>query len=289
MATSTPQTQKQQQQGQGFVQGEKKDTQIPVQQGGQQQGMKENIPMQGQQQQGFKEQVPMQGQQQFNQGQQQFNQGRSAWDDVHAEQQRSREYIGDIPQEGQMMNQGGGQQWGVGGYNPFRELVRMQRRIDNLMDQTFADFPISGFGNWGNVPMIGQGTTGTRGRGRGQGTGQLTIARPLADWHPVCDVKENDKELIVHAELPGVDKDKVKLDVSQNILTVSGERSNVSRKENDRYHATERAYGYFSRSVALPDGVDPSSINATYKDGVLEVVVPKPTKAITGRTNIQIK
>lgn len=278
MATSTPQTQKQQQQG--FVQGEKKDTQIPVQQ-----GMKENIPMQ--QQQGFKEQVPMQGQQQFTQG-------RSAWDDVHAELQRSREYIGDIPQEGQMMNQGqfGGGQWGFGGYNPFREIMRMQRRLDNLMDQTFADFPISGFGNWGNwgnLPMIGQGTTGTRGRGRGQGTGQLTIARPLADWHPVCDVKENDKELIVHAELPGVDKDKVKLDVSQNILTVSGERSNVNRKENDRYHATERSYGYFSRSIALPDGVDPSTINATYKDGVLEVVVPKPTKAITGRTNIQIK
>jgi HSP20 family protein len=274
----------QQQQQQGW-QGEKKDTQIPVQQG-QQQGVKENIPMQGQQQQGFKAQLPRQGGQQFTQGQ-------SAWDDVHAEQQRSREYIGDIPSEGQMMNQGqfgGGQQSGV--YNPFRELMRMQRRIDNLMDQTFADFPISGFGNRGNVgnmPMIGQGTTGTRGRGRGQGAGQLTIARPLADWHPVCDVKENDKELIVHAELPGVDKDNVKLDVSQNILTVSGERNNVNRKENDRYHATERTYGYFSRSVALPDGVDPSTINATYKDGVLEVVVPKSIKAITGKTNIQIK
>jgi HSP20 family protein len=277
MATGTPQTQQKMQQ-QGFVQGEKKDTQIPVQ--GQQQGMKENIPMQGQQQgqqqQGFKEQ-----------GQQFTQQGRSAWDDVHAELQRSREYIGDVPPEGQMsQSQFGGGQWG---YNPFRELMRMQRRLDNLMDQTFADFPIPGFGNVGNLPMIGQGTTGTRGRGRGQGAGQLTIARPLADWHPVCDVKENDKELTVHAELPGVEKDKVKLDINQNILTISGERNVVGRKENDRYHATERTYGYFSRSIALPDGVDPSTINATFKDGVLEVVVPKPTKAVSGRTNIQIK
>jgi len=261
------------------------------------------IPIQGQQQFTNKDQQFTNKDQQFttNQTQQQQFQHpqRSAWDDVHAEQQRSRDYIGSIPDEGQYVQNRGqmGGQYGM--FNPFRELMRMQRQLDNMMGQGFWDMPIPGWGDFGlgsNMPMIGHqpggtmtGTgTGTRGKQRGCG-GQMTIARPMADWHPVCDVKENDKEIVVHAELPGVDKDKVKLDVSQNILTVSGERSNVNRMEKDRYHCTERIYGNFTRSIALPEGVDTNAINATFKDGVLEVVVPKPTKTAPGKTSIQIK
>jgi len=279
-------------------------TQQTTSQTGQQQGTQ--IPIQGQQQFANKDHTQQfnfnkDQTQQFNTNQmqqQQFQQHpqRSAWDDVHSEFQRSRNYIGTIPEEGQQMmgTRGGQYGGGAGMFNPFRELIRMQRRIDNMLDQGFWDFPIPGFGDFGSFPMIGQqGMTGTGTTGKGKrggvGGGQMTIARPMVDWHPVCDVKENDREVIVHAELPGVDKDKVKLDVSHNILTVSGERSNVNRMNQDRYHCTERTWGSFTRSIALPEGVDPTSINATYKDGVLEVVVPKPTKTVPGKTSIQIK
>jgi HSP20 family protein len=265
---------------------------------------KQQQPSMQQPQQQTQQQTSMQQPQQQTSGQQFTGQHvsgqqqeHSAWDDWHAELQRSLDYIGGIPQEGQgRFQQGGGgmQQWqqgGGGGYNPFRELIRMQRRLDHLIDQSF-DFPFGGvgFGGFGNLPMLQQQQQGGRGRQRGALGGQLTIPRPLADWHPVVEVKETDKDIVIHAELPGVEKDKVKLDVQNNMLILSGERSFEKKsQEKEKFFVTERAYGSFSRAIALPEGVDTKSIQANYKDGILEVVVPKPQKAITDKSSIQIK
>jgi HSP20 family protein len=119
--------------------------------------------------------------------------------------------------------------------------------------------------------------------------GGSTIQRRV-DWHPVCDVQENEKELIVHAELPGVEKDRVKLEVTNDIMTLSGERS-LKKKPESRthtYHCSERSAGSFSRAIVLPGGVDHSTIAATYKDGVLEVIVPKSPKHPIATTQISI-
>jgi HSP20 family protein len=86
--------------------------------------------------------------------------------------------------------------------------------------------------------------------------------------------------------LPGIPKEKINIDFNEGVLTISGERSEERREEGTTYHRMERSYGKFMRQFALPQDVDPSAINASYKDGVLEVVVPKPEQKRT-RINIQ--
>jgi len=110
------------------------------------------------------------------------------------------------------------------------------------------------------------------------------------DWHPICDVQENERQLIVHAELPGVEKERVKLEVTSDILTLSGERSLKKKPDSHThtYHCSERSAGSFSRTISLPGGVDHSTITATYKDGVLEVIVPKPPKHLVSTAQVPI-
>jgi len=102
-------------------------------------------------------------------------------------------------------------------------------------------------------------------------------------WRPVVDVRETDKDIIVHAELPGLKKDDININIEDNVLTLSGERSHTEKTENERYHRIERSYGKFQRSFALPENTDPSTIQANFENGVLELTVPKsapktPTK-----------
>jgi HSP20 family protein len=86
--------------------------------------------------------------------------------------------------------------------------------------------------------------------------------------------------------LPGIPKDQINIDLSEGLLTISGERSEERREEGATYHRMERSYGKFMRQFSVPEGVDPNTITASYKDGVLEVVVPKPEQKRT-RINIQ--
>jgi len=97
-------------------------------------------------------------------------------------------------------------------------------------------------------------------------------------WRPRVNVAETDKDITVHAELPGVAKEDIKVDLKDDVLTISGERRKETKEEdpNKRYTRVESSYGYFERQIPLPEGVDPSQIKAQSKEGVLEVQIPKP-------------
>lgn len=95
-------------------------------------------------------------------------------------------------------------------------------------------------------------------------------------WLPAMDLVETDDHLVLRADLPGIREDDVSIEVEDNVLTVSGERKAEHEESKEGYHRVERAYGSFSRSLTLPDGVDPESIEASFDRGVLEVRIPKP-------------
>lgn len=95
-------------------------------------------------------------------------------------------------------------------------------------------------------------------------------------WVPALDVWETDAEVVYAFDLPGIPEDKISIEVQDETLTVSAERVKELEESGDRYYRFERRYGTFSRGVGLPQGVDESKIAASYKDGVLELRVPKP-------------
>ena len=96
-------------------------------------------------------------------------------------------------------------------------------------------------------------------------------------WAPVVDIQEDEREIAIVAELPGLGPDQVEVTCENGVLNIRGEKS-AERKENDqsrRYHLVERTYGTFSRSFQLPQGLDESKIEASFDNGVLTVHVPK--------------
>lgn len=98
-------------------------------------------------------------------------------------------------------------------------------------------------------------------------------------WSPNVDIFESENELVVKAELPGIDPKDVELNVENNVLSISGHRKLEFEDKKENYHRVERAYGSFSRSFSLPRLIDETKIEAEYKDGVLTVHIPKHEKA----------
>src|SRR5438067_6518136 len=90
-------------------------------------------------------------------------------------------------------------------------------------------------------------------------------------WVPAMDLVETDDHLVLRADLPGLSKEDVNIEVKDNVLTVSGEREAERRDDADGYYRVERAFGGFSRSLSLPHGVSADGIDAEFADGVLEV------------------
>jgi HSP20 family protein len=101
----------------------------------------------------------------------------------------------------------------------------------------------------------------------------------LADWAPAVDVQETDGEYVVKADLPAVKKEDVKVEVVDGVLSVSGERKQEKEEKGKRFHRIERACGRFERRLSLPTEVDPQKIAAEFKDGVLQVHLPKSPTA----------
>lgn len=95
-------------------------------------------------------------------------------------------------------------------------------------------------------------------------------------WTPSVDLVRRDDALVLRADVPGVKPDEVKIEVEDDVLTVSGEHSEEKEEKKERYVRRERRYGSFSRSMALPKGVEADDIQATTEDGVLEVTIPMP-------------
>ena len=101
------------------------------------------------------------------------------------------------------------------------------------------------------------------------------MKRDAGQWLPSVDVKETEDALLVEAELPGIDKKDVKLDIKDGVLTISGERSYEKDVKEENIHRIERSYGSFSRSFSLPRNIDTEKVDATMKDGVLKVKLSK--------------
>ena len=100
----------------------------------------------------------------------------------------------------------------------------------------------------------------------------------LAEWAPVVDITEDEKEFLIKAELPGLKKEEVKVTVEDGVLSISGERKAEKEEKTKKLHRIERSYGSFLRSFTLPDGADATKVDAEFKDGLLSVRVPKTEK-----------
>ncbi len=96
------------------------------------------------------------------------------------------------------------------------------------------------------------------------------------NWNPVVDIYDNDENIIIKAELPGIDKKDISIDVKESVLTLKGERSTANEVKEEKYYRRERFFGKFERAFTLPEDVDPEKIQANYTDGVLEIKIPKP-------------
>jgi HSP20 family protein len=98
-------------------------------------------------------------------------------------------------------------------------------------------------------------------------------------WSPAVDIFETEGEIVVKAELPGMERNDITLNLEKNILTLKGERRFQKETKEDNYHRIERSYGTFSRAFSIPATVDEEKIKAEYKDGVLKIVLPKKEQA----------
>jgi HSP20 family protein len=96
------------------------------------------------------------------------------------------------------------------------------------------------------------------------------------NWNPAVDVYDTDNTVVIKAELPGIDKKDLSIDVNGRVLTLKGERSGDNEVKEEKYYRKERFHGKFERSFTLPDDTDPEKIQAEFKDGVLKIEVPKP-------------
>lgn len=135
-------------------------------------------------------------------------------------------------------------------WDPFSEVSSMQREMDRLL--------------------------GRLGTAR---TGDTSVA-----WMPRIDVKTGDNEMVVYAEIPGMKPEDVDVEVADGILTIKGERKSDVEETKEGWLIRERSYGMFERSLALPDGVEPEKVTADYKNGLLEVHVPKAPEALKPAT-----
>jgi HSP20 family protein len=132
-----------------------------------------------------------------------------------------------------------------------RELSSLQAEMNRLF-HTFFDTPTSGSGSAGNGG--------------------------LRRWHPAMDLVETDEHFVLRADLPGVDENDVKVELEDNVLTISGERRHEQEVKNGGYYRIERASGAFARTLTLPEGVDAEAVQASFDKGVLDVRIPKPAE-----------
>jgi HSP20 family protein len=137
-------------------------------------------------------------------------------------------------------------------WDPFRELEDMSSRLNRLFGQS----PLSR-------------STSDAGRD----------ALMVFDWTPTVDIAETASEFHIKAELPEVKKEDVKVSVDHGVLRLEGERRQEKEEKGKKFHRVERSYGSFLRTFALPDNVDDTRVQAEFKDGVLNVRLPKTEKS----------
>lgn len=109
------------------------------------------------------------------------------------------------------------------------------------------------------------------------------------DWAPAVDVLENTDAYVLKAELPGLNKDDVKITLENNVLTIRGEKKNDAEKKEGNFHRIERSYGMFERSFTIPGSIKSNDIDAQYKDGVLTLTMPKAEEAKPKMIDVKVK
>jgi len=139
-------------------------------------------------------------------------------------------------------------------WDPFGEMLRMQRDMEHIFSR--------------------MGTGGDGGE-----------ERTAVAWIPKIDVKSKGDDIVVRAELPGIDPDAVDIEVTEGVLTIRGERKAEEEREDEGWIIRESSYGSFERSMALPEGVKAEDIKADYRDGILEVHVPKALESAKPKTH----
>jgi HSP20 family protein len=139
-------------------------------------------------------------------------------------------------------------------WEPFREFAALQNEMSRLVN------------SWAG--------------GEGDGNGGSRT------WVPSVDVWETDSEVVYAFDLPGIPEDKTSVEIEDGTLTVTGERERTQETDGDRFYRYERRFGSFQRAIGLPQGVKEDEIKADYKDGVLEIRVPKPEQAKPRRIQI---
>lgn len=142
-------------------------------------------------------------------------------------------------------------------WDPFRELRTFRDEMDRLFDSFL-------FGRW-------------------------PLERAELGWAPCLDVEEEADQFVVQAELPGMRKEEIKVSVTGDTLTISGERKREAEEKGKTFHRLERSYGRFSRSVTLPGEVEVDKVKAKYENGVLTLTLPKSERAISKEIPIEVK
>lgn len=110
----------------------------------------------------------------------------------------------------------------------------------------------------------------------------------VADWAPSVDISETDVAYLIKGEIPGVKKEDVKVTVEDGMLTIQGERKQEKEEKGKKFHRVECCYGSFVRSFRMPDDADESKVKAEFKDGMLNVTLPKSEKAKSRAINVSV-
>jgi HSP20 family protein len=142
--------------------------------------------------------------------------------------------------------------------DPFRELSAIHERMNQLFDETFP-------------PARGGEAAAT-----------------TAMWSPAVDIYESGDDIVVKAEVPGIGRDEIAVEVKDGVLTLKGERRFEREEKEENYHRIERSYGTFVRSFGLPASVDPDKVRAALKEGVLEVRIGKKEQAKPRKVQVTV-
>ena len=143
-------------------------------------------------------------------------------------------------------------------WSPAREIASLQQGINRLFEDVFSQS-----GDYDSETMGG--------------------------WRPPVDIIDTEAAIIIYAEIPGVDKSVVDIEVKENVLSISGERTVDNAVGNGSYMRSERVFGKFARSFALPAMIPTEKITASFKDGVLKITIPKPEQEQPRRVSINVE
>ncbi len=138
-------------------------------------------------------------------------------------------------------------------WNPYRELMNVHEQLNRFFEEPSGQTSDSSYGG----------------------------------WFPAIDLREEEKRFVIEADLPGVKKEDIQIEVENNVLTLRGERRFEHEAKKESFHRIERAYGKFMRSFTLPSRIEASQITASHNGGILEIAIPKAKESLPQKIEIK--